>query len=158
VSTSIATSGKVRADGIELTLAGRITPRWEVSGGLTILDPKVVNSTNPADVGRTLANVPKKTFSLLTNYLITPKLKVGAQAYYASKNWGGRIGASSFAAPEYWRFDANASYEINEHVKLRLNVINLTDKTYYDAIYASGAPFSYIAPGRTILGSIAVMF
>jgi catecholate siderophore receptor len=37
-------------------------------------------------------------------------------------------------------------------------VINLTDKTYYDAIYASGAPFSYIAPGRTILGSIAVMF
>jgi catecholate siderophore receptor len=35
-------------------------------------------------------------------------------------------------------------------------VTNLTDKRYYDAIYRSGTPFSFVAPGRQATVSVTV--
>jgi catecholate siderophore receptor len=45
--------------------------------------------------------------------------------------------------------DATARYAPTDRLEFRLNVLNLTDKRYYDAIYRSGSPFSYVAPGRS---------
>ena len=51
--------------------------------------------------------------------------------------------------PGYVRFDAVAKYRFNDRFELRANVVNIADRTYYDAIYRSGTPFAYIAPGRS---------
>jgi catecholate siderophore receptor len=37
-------------------------------------------------------------------------------------------------------------------------VLNLTDKRYYDAIYRSGTPFSYVAPGRSAFLTVTAGF
>jgi outer membrane receptor for monomeric catechols len=37
-------------------------------------------------------------------------------------------------APGYSRFDAMASYEINKHISVQLNIQNLTDKFYFDKV------------------------
>ena len=76
---------------------------------------------------------------------------------YAQSRVYGEATAVRTSIPGYVRFDAMARYQPVERVELRLNVLNLTDKRYYDAIYRSNAPFSYIAPGRsaTLTGTIS---
>ena len=41
---------------------------------------------------------------------------------------------------------------------MRVNVLNLTDKVYYDAIYRSSTPFAYIAPGRSAMVTLTGRF
>ena len=51
---------------------------------------------------------------------------------------------------------AIARFKPTEWLEARVNVNNLTDKRYYDAIYRSGSPFAYIAPGRSAFLTLAV--
>ena len=37
-------------------------------------------------------------------------------------------------APDYWKLDATAAYEVNERLSLRLNLYNLTDERYIDRV------------------------
>ena len=60
--------------------------------------------------------------------------------------------------PSYTRFDAVARWQPAEWLEARLNVLNLTDKLYYDAIYRSGSPFAYVAPGRSATLSLTASF
>jgi catecholate siderophore receptor len=58
--------------------------------------------------------------------------------------------------PAYWRFDANASYKINDHLSLRVNALNLTDKLYYDQAYTTH--YAHQAAGRTVIGTLSVKY
>jgi catecholate siderophore receptor len=51
--------------------------------------------------------------------------------------------------PGYARLDAVARWKPLSWLEARLNVNNVTNKRYYDAIYRSASPFAYIAPGRS---------
>ena len=51
--------------------------------------------------------------------------------------------------PDYWRVDFFGGFEVREGVEIGFNVLNATDTVYYDAIYRSATPFTYIAPGRS---------
>lgn len=150
--------GKLRSEGIEFGVNGNITPRWSVFGGYTYLDAKVRNSADPATDGSRFANVPEHNISLLTTYALTDKFTLGAQGYYRSRIYGGTVGAGTPSVPGYWKFDAVARYQVTGNVQLRGNVMNIFDKRYYDAIYRSGSPFSYVAPGRSATLSVEVTF
>ncbi len=150
--------GELRSQGLELGLNGNITPRWSVFGGYTYLDAKIVDSSNAAIIGQRFANVPEHSFSLLTSYAITDSFTLGGQATYRSRIYGGTYEANLNSVPAYWKFDAVARYRITDSIELRANVMNIFDKRYYDAIYRSGAPFSYVAPGRSATGSVTVTF
>lgn len=150
--------GKLRSEGFEFGLNGNITPRLAVFGGYTYLDAKVRHSTDPLIDGTRFANVPKHNISLLTTYAFTEQFTLGAQAYYRSRIWGGGTGAGTASVPGYWKFDAVARYKLNDKVQLRANVLNIFDKRYYDAIYRSSTPFSYVAPGRSATVSVEVTF
>lgn len=146
--------GRLRSEGIELGVNGNLTSRWALFGGYTYLDARI---TSGADAGRRFANVPAHNFSLLTTYRLTGAVTLGGQAYYRSRVHGEStsVGAS---IPGYWRFDAVARYRITSKVEARVNVLNLTDKRYYDAIYRSGSPFSYVAPGRSATFTLIAQF
>jgi catecholate siderophore receptor len=149
--------GKLRARGLEFGVAGNITSRWSVFGGYTLLDAKITESNNPANVGSRFPNVPKYTYSMLSSYNLTDWLRIGGQAYYQGKLFGGTYATTATSVPGYWRFDAVAEARFGK-VDVRLNVLNIFDKRYYDAIYRSGSPFSYVAPGRsaTLTAKIAL--
>jgi catecholate siderophore receptor len=40
-------------------------------------------------------------------------------------------------------------YKLSDDIEIRFNVLNITDETYYDALYRSATPFTYVAPGRS---------
>jgi catecholate siderophore receptor len=148
--------GKLRSQGFELGVSGNLTSRLALFGGYTFLDAKIVDSAHPASVGKRFANVPRHSFALLANYAVTEKLMLGGQAQYRSRIFGGTLDANGNSLPGYWKFDLVGRYRVSDHLELRANLTNLTDKRYYDAIYRSGTPFSYVAPGRQATVSATV--
>ena len=149
--------GELRSQGIELGFNGNITSRWAVFGGYTYLDARIRSSGTPANVGRRFANVPEHNFSLLTTYRLFDSLTIGGQAYYRSRVYGEATNVDA-SIPGYWRFDAVARYKLTSKIEARVNVLNVADKRYYDAIYRSGSPFSYVAPGRSATFTLAAQF
>ena len=150
--------GKLRSEGFELGVNGNLTPRWALFGGYTYLDAKIRNSADAALDGTRFANVPRHNISLLTSYAVTHRFTLGGQAYYRSRIYGGTTGAGTASVPGYWKFDAVARYQLANNIQLRGNVLNIFDQRYYDAIYRSGTPFSYVAPGRSATLSVEVTF
>ncbi|WDD91896.1 TonB-dependent siderophore receptor [Burkholderia sp. FERM BP-3421] len=138
--------GNKRVQGLELGIAGQLTRAWQVYGGYTYLKSELRdNGKNTADDGNQFPNTPKHSFTLWTNYDVTPKFTVGGGAFYMSKVFGDT--ANLRAVPSYWRFDAMAQYQINKKFDVQLNVQNLFNRSYFDQAYP--AHYASIAPGRS---------
>lgn len=150
--------GKLRSRGAELAVTGNLGEKIQLFGGYTYTDAKLVDSVNATNEGKPFANIPQHSASLLATYALTDHIQVGGQIYYQSKIFGGGQVAGSAFVPGYTRFDAVARWQPLEWLEARLNVLNLTNQTYYDAIYRSGAPFAYIAPGRSATLSLTASF
>jgi len=131
-----AQAGETEVRGLELAVSGQVTKAWSVFGGYTYMDSELVRGAyNNVNVGDPLANTPEHSFSLFSTYQLTPAISLGGGAYYVSDSFGGNQGgagggSNGVYAPEYWRFDAFASYRINDRMNLQLNVQNVTDEDY----------------------------
>jgi len=156
-----------RTNGLEFEMAGKMTDNWDVFAGVAfmhayIIDPAVNISTtgvttfaDPRLAGQAARNTPKTTFNLWTTYDWHNGWKVGGGVEAKSDRYGynpTQTTSSAFVngefkpntAPGYARVDAMVAYEQPKWA-LRLNVKNLLDKTYYDAIYDNGA---FLTPGN----------
>ena len=159
-TVSCITAGAAyRIRGIDLGVAGKITDKWSIFGGLVLMESEVTKSLipspqpliyGPSNVGRPLANVAHQSFSLLSKYQVTDVWELGGQAVYRSKIYGGTFLAANQGTqiPSYWRFDAFAEAKIDKNWKVKLFVNNIFNQTYYDALYQSATPFVFVAPGR----------
>lgn len=147
----IGNEGKYRIRGVELGVAGNITDAWSVFGGVVLLDTKTLGSNVAAEIGAGLANTPLTQFSLLSKYQLTKDLSVGGQAIYQSEFYSGHFAKNSLAyhTTNWWRFDAFAEYEFDDHWTVEVSGLNLTDEVYYDSLYQAANTFATVAPGRT---------
>ena len=152
-----APAGKSRVTGMELGVAGSLTPRWDVYGGYALLDSKLVRASHKSGAqGQPLPSAPRHAFSIWSTYKLLPELTVGAGAFYRSKVYGNAdAGYNKDGTPKarwvpaYWRFDAMAAYQLNKHLTAQLNVYNLLDKTYYAKTYRSH--YAALGPGRSAM-------
>ncbi len=169
VSGTILASAAYKVKGLDFELAGKLTDKWSVTGGLVLMKTDVTKSVNPLNIGLQLANIAHQSFNLLTKYQVTHWLELGGQSVYASEIKGGSLLVANgnvpypgaprpTLLPSYWRFDLFAEAQINKRISTKLYVANLTDKTYYDALYQSAQPFIQIAPGRSVQLSVALKF
>lgn len=156
-STSAILTKQRESNGIELELAGRITDRWEVFSGLSLIDAEI-NQVSPTNgninfVGKLPRNTPKQTFNLWTTYQLPLGFKVGGGMEYKSKRYGGAPTTNTPAnpaafnpnwVPSYTRWDAMVAYEQPKYT-VKFNVQNVFDKLYYDALYDNGA---FTVPGQ----------
>jgi catecholate siderophore receptor len=146
-------------EGIDLSVAGKVTDKWSIYGGLVLMRSQVtqslIPSANPAlfpsNVGLQLANVAHESFNVLSKYKITDEWEIGGQATYRSKIYGGTFLAANQGTqlPSYWRFDAFTEYKVTKNLTAKLFVYNIFDTVMYDALYQSATPFVYVAPGRS---------
>ena len=150
--------GTLRSQGIELSANGTILDSINIFAGYTYTDAEITASADPSNVGRRFANIPQHTAQLLTTVSVTSKFEIGGQVYAQDEMFGGTQLAGTAKVPGYVRFDAVARYALSDNIQMRLNVLNLTDKRYYDAIYRSGSPFAYIAPGRSAFFTLTGTF
>jgi catecholate siderophore receptor len=135
--------GVARSDGYEVGAAGRITDKWGVFAGFTQLWTEILQTTDLSQLGRQLPNAPPRSFSFWTTYDITPQFTVGGGATYNSDAYA-NVQNTEYV-PEFWKFDVMASYQIDAHSTIQLNVYNLTNEFYYAQYYAGQA---VPAPGR----------
>ncbi len=196
-STSAVLSKERHTDGIELEAAGRITPNWEVFGGVALMRAEIdeqfegdylgtfaqvsggafaagqaANSArpvyrgryNPYSVGATPRNTPDWTFNLWTTWRFTPAFRAGAgieakgsrlayaigQCDSATQNAGTGLWSYNACAPiaqgrapSFFRTDLMFAYE-QPRYDVKLNVLNVFNKRYYEALYENGG---FAVPG-----------
>jgi catecholate siderophore receptor len=144
--------------GVEFGVAGNITEKWSLFGGLTLFETEVTDSTIDSQIGEMFPNVSEQSFTLTSRYQFTDRLHLGGTAGYNSEKFGGTVAAGSTEVPDYWRFDLFGGYQLTDNMEVTFNVLNATDELYYDALYRSGTPFSYVAPGRSALVTLDIDF
>jgi catecholate siderophore receptor len=137
-------------DGLEFEAAGRISSKWDVFGGIALMRAEideVFAANNPSIVGLRPRNTPRYSGSLWTTYRITPAWRVGggieAKGNRLAYSTGGTTPVGIAMAPSYVRTDLMLAYEQRRY-DVRLNVLNVFDKRYYDGIYENG---SMVVPG-----------
>lgn len=150
-------TGKNRVRGIEFGLAGNLTRDFQLQAGVAFMKSKVLQSATAANIGRPLANFADRSAAIQGKYQLTRDFSFGAVARYESNRCGGQpdtgadmtAGQCNNPVPSFSAYDLFASYRINKHADLRLNVLNATDKDYYTAVYRSGA-FLYKGDARAV--------
>ncbi|MFN9848161.1 MAG: TonB-dependent receptor [Alphaproteobacteria bacterium] len=124
----VVLTGAQRSRGLEVSVAGRLSSRWEVAGGYALQDAEIRRATAAAPAGRDVALVPKQTFSLWNRYDVTPVVSVGLGLIHQ----GARFASISNAVtlPAFTRADIAVFLKINERVRGQINVENLFDSRY----------------------------
>ncbi|WP_395139948.1 TonB-dependent receptor [Schlegelella aquatica] len=148
-------SGKRHAAGLDIDVAGRITPKWEAFASYTWIPEAKIDkhASGEAAPGQGGAQVkgdrpgltPKHMASLWTTYRVLPALRLGAGLNYRSEQ--SPEGQRLLKAKSFTTLDLMAEYTINEMLSLKFNVKNATDELYADSLYrgfyAPGAPRTY---------------
>ncbi|AZL68714.1 TonB-dependent siderophore receptor [Pseudomonas oryziphila] len=150
-------AGEVRSRGLDLNVAGNITPEWRVIGGYAYVDAEVTKD-NRLPSGTRLANIPRNSFSLLNTYEFQDGLAKGlglgvGLKYVDDRN--GQTEAVTYTMEQYSVVDLLSYYKVNEHVRLNLDVKNVFNKGYDE-----GAFNTYAYPGapRTVQAGVAYTF
>ncbi|WP_078119196.1 TonB-dependent receptor [Thiosocius teredinicola] len=143
--------GEMRVRGLELGLTGNITPKLSLFAGATFMDTEITESDDPDEIGDPFPNTAETSANVQLRYQATPEWAIGGTVTYTGEISGG----TPNGAPTDNTIDANTrldlmtEYAFSKNLKARVNVLNVTDEEYYDALYRSGAPFTYIGEGRS---------
>ena len=135
--------GKTRTQGVELAATGKITSLWQVHGGYSYQDAKLVGNNSVR-----LGQVPKQQASLWNRYDLYPNFAVGLGIIHQSSQFAAiRTTANTTKLPAFTRIDAALFYDVSDTVQLQMNVENLLDANYYSDAHnnnniSTGAPIN----------------
>lgn len=125
--------GEQIIDGLELSASGMLSSAWSVFAGASFLDSEYKLSANPLDQGQELPLVPEFSANAWTTYALPFGLTVGLGLQYIDDMVRTRNSTlGELVVDGFVLLDAMASYQVNDSVSLRLNVINLADEEYVD--------------------------
>jgi len=154
------TIGEVRAQGIELTGNLLVTDGLNINVNYGYTDIDVVDGGD-ASISNTA--FPKHTFSTQASYEVQSGslegLKFGGNVRRVGSRESAVVAGVTFDA--YTLFDLNASYPVNDNVRVYLNVLNLTDKLYLESsgdITGRVTGFSKLGAPRTVAFTISGKF
>lgn len=119
-----------RSKGYELEASGEVLPGWQLSAGYTF------NITSNASGGPTDYQTPKHMLRASTTYNLPgdwSRLTVGggvsAQSGYSTDDYGPEVSNPGRAV-----YDALATWKIDDHWKVGVDVKNVFDKKYYKSV------------------------
>ncbi len=147
-------TGAQRSKGAEISLAGSLTEKWEMIAGYSYQDAEITATTTAAPAGRTLALVPRHSFSLWSAYQALPRWRVGAGVIHE----GDRFATISNAVtlPGFTRVDAAVYYTLSDAIDLQVNVENVGNTHYFPTAHND----NNIGPGapRNVRASLTARF
>jgi len=147
-------SGKRHAAGVELDLAGRIVPDWEVFLSYAFIPWAEIDEAGPGGTltgelpGQRPSMTPRHSGTLFTTYQLTPELRIGGGLNARSSQTPNR-NPPGIVAPSWVTGDLLAEYAFNKQVTFKFNVINVANKLYADSLYTAhyipGQPRTFYA-------------
>lgn len=154
-SNAFLLSGKRHTDGVEFEAVGRVTPVFEVFGGIAWMKGRIdaagSSAASQASVGKTPGLLPKVTANVWATFRVTPNWRVGAGADGMSSRKPALAETGSNRAPGYAKVDALVEY-VSGPYTVRLNLKNLFDKVYADGLYRG-----FTVPGETRAAQLTVV-
>lgn len=123
-------------------MVGRLSPKWDIYASYTWIPVATIDQTGSAQaatVGQRPGLTPKQSGSVWLGYQATPKFRVAGGLRGASTNRpvSGTTGAASATAraPGYVAADLMFEYRFTDDVYAKLNINNVTNRTYGDQLY-----------------------
>ena len=134
-----------RVDGVELSLAGKLTDKWQVIGSYAWLDARTILSVPGTPAGRILPQTPETSLGLWNRYDFNDRWGIALGAIHRSESFASISNAVTLKS--YTRYDGAVFYRFDPRFSLQLNIENLFDKTYFPSAHSDtnitpGAPRS----------------
>ena len=143
--------------GIEAQVQGQITDKWDISAGYSYLEGDQVATSDVLDAtgqvvitqgeenGLILRELPEHTFNVWSNYQVTPRFGIGAGLTYQDESFADN--GNNVTLPDFVRIDAAAYYDLNDKIRLQVNLENLTNTDYFPNAHTAnnitvGAPIN----------------
>lgn len=167
VTNTVRLDGRTQVRGFEVSAVGRVTPALQIIGGYTFLDSELVDTLDGSGTGAArisfegnrLPNTPRNAASLFTTYRVGEiyggQVETGGGVYYVGPRYV--TTANTTQVDAYTRCDLTVAW-LRPTFDLRLNVQNLLDSAYLDAIIASENGRAVPGRGRTVVATVGVRF
>ena len=146
--------GNIRVRGAELGLVGHLTKNWQVFSGYSHMDGRIVKALDGTQ-GNVPANTPRNTFTTWSTYTFAEHWEAGGGPTYMSQRYAANNNYVSVGG--YTRWDATVAYH-QPRYDIRLNVLNFTNKRYFDAVIPSDGGRAVPGIGRTALATFTYKF
>jgi catecholate siderophore receptor len=145
-------TGTVRVRGARLGGSGLLARGWKVFAGYAFLDATIVDGIGVGTQGKVPANTPRHSATLWTTYEPAPHWDIGGGAVAASRRYANNTDVTQVGG--YARWDAALGYHQPTY-DVRLNVFNLFDRRYYDALIPSDGGRAVPGTGRSAMLSFS---
>jgi catecholate siderophore receptor len=147
-----------RVKGVEVGINGYVMEEWEVAANYTHLVDKITATSDPLSLGKLAPNTPHDAANVWTTVEPTEAWTIGAGLTAVSHRYADT--ENTAGVPGYVFFNAMTSYTVNAHLKLQLNLNNVTNKLYFTGVYYSGVDENHALPsaGRTLIGLASYRF
>ena len=159
----VTLTGSRYVSGLEIDVAGRLTPKWEVFGSFTWMPDAKVSKAAPCPatgscsqatagerVGDRPALTPVHSGSAWTTYQVSSQWRLGGGVTFRGRQTPTR---SEFEVRSFVVGDLMAEYAYSDALTIKANMSNVTNKLYADALY----PGHYI-PGAGRLTQITASY
>ena len=159
--TDYLLSGERHATGLDIDIAGRITPLWDVFvsyAWIPIAEIDEGNSDGSALSGERVGDrpslTPRNSGSVWTTYQVLPQLRLGGGITFRSSQTPNR-NPPGIVAPSFVTGDLMAQYDFSDRVAFMFNVTNVANKYYAESLYTG-----HYVPGapRAISGTLTLRF
>jgi catecholate siderophore receptor len=135
-------SGKQRVEGVEIGLQGEVARNWQVYGGYTHLDGRILEpissgtaatAASVVPAGNKIGLTPENTFSLWNMFGLGNGWGAGLGLIYQDESFTSFN--NTVTIPAFTRVDGGVYYAFaGGKTRLQLNVENLFDKKYFPTV------------------------
>ncbi len=147
--------GRQRSEGVELNAAGRLLPGWDVRGGITFLDPQILQSNDVSSgvavEGNRIGSTATRNANLWTTFSMRNGVTLGGGIFHMG-DWF-TSNDNLVRLEGYTRVDAMAAYRLGRY-EVALNLKNLLDDDYYESSNGN----TQIMPAAGINGLVSVRY
>lgn len=134
-----------RTEGVEVSLAGKITANWNVMGGYAYQTGEITSDIlGVAKKGASVAELPRHTFSMWSRYDFTPSIGAALGVIHRGSMYSSLT--NQVVLPDFTRVDAALFAQFSKRFRGQLNIENVFNTKYF----ASAQNDFNITPGSPI--------
>ncbi|MBP9685162.1 MAG: TonB-dependent siderophore receptor [Rhodoferax sp.] len=131
----VTLSGKRHVTGLELDMAGRLTPQWEIYGSYMWMPEANIDTGVAGSEGQGTrpSLTPVHSGTVWNTYQINSQWRVGMGVNFRGEQTP--IRNPGWTVDGYVTGDLLAEYRMNDKITVKANVSNVTNRLYADALY-----------------------
>ncbi|GBQ54759.1 outer membrane receptor [Acetobacter indonesiensis NRIC 0313] len=160
-STCYRAAGKVRSQGAEIEMIGRLLPGWDINASYTYNDNVILKNSDASLVGQAYTpNFPKHLFKLWTHYrFAAPEVtrnvwSVGGGVTAQSGTFGT---TRTVTQGSYVVASAQVGYQLRPELNITVNVNNLSNTRYYQRL-GNVNYYNYYGEPRNFMATVQSVF